>query len=88
MTRNLEEKQLHYLLLLSKTKSEQLLYLLNLNWPTAYKRDELVISKNYFSVKNGVFSLLELEGESRDMDTHSADMEFTELVDYNLFIRS
>ena len=71
MKKNLESQQLNYLFSLSKTKPQELLYLLNLNYPsTAFKRDEFLISKNYLSAKNGILSVLDLEGESRDMDTH------------------
>ena len=69
MTRNLEENQLNYLLSLSKTKPQELLYLLNLNYPsTAFRCDEFVISKISLSEKNGVLSVLDLEGESRHLD--------------------
>ena len=69
MKKNLESKQLNYLLSLSKTQPQELLYLLNLNYPsTAFKCDEFVISKMSLSEKNGVFSVLDLRGESRDID--------------------
>ena len=71
MENNLENNQLNYLLSLSKKNPQELFYLLNLNSALIIiKREEFLSSKDFLSSKNGFLSILDLEGESRHMDTY------------------
>lgn len=79
MTIDLEKKKLYYLLTLAKSQPNELFYLLDLHCSlTVSKCDEVVISRKYFSIKNGVFSLLDLENEPIHMDAQYADMELVD----------
>lgn len=64
MEKNLEEKQLNYLLSLSKKNPNQLLYLLNLNYPTIAVKHE-----DFLSTKNRFLTILDLTNEPRHMHT-------------------
>lgn len=79
MTIDLEKKKLYYLMTLANSKPDELFYLLNLHCSlTALKSNEVVMSKKSFSVQNGVFSLLDVEGEPRHMVIEYADAEFVD----------
>lgn len=63
-TRNLEEKQLNYLLSLSKQDPKEILYLLNLNSVLVIRKHE-----EFLSTKNGFLSILDLKHEPQHMET-------------------
>ena len=88
MENNLENKQLNYLLSLSKKNPRELFYLLHLNYPPiAFKRDEFLNSKNFLSSKNGVLSILDLKGESRHMDSYQVYMEEDSTINHGIYKR-